>query len=122
MSNKKVLVGAALAGLAVGALSVSASANAEDVKCWGANACGAKSTDKTKAACGVKQEDIDAVKKSEFAKKFSKAKVHECGTHAECGASKGNLNWFHTSKDDCASLGGFLIVDNSVKKLPKVKK
>ncbi|KAB8033186.1 hypothetical protein [Fluviispira multicolorata] len=118
MSNKKsILVNAALTGLAVGAMSVAASANAADVKCWGVNSCKAGSSGKNKAACSVKKEDIEAVKKEKMGDKYSKASVHECGSHASCGAEEKNLNWFKTTRDKCSELGGFLIEGGKVKKL-----
>ncbi len=121
MKNKKVIVSAALAGLAVGALSVSASANADEVKCWGANKCGADSSSKEKAKCSVTDSDKkiieEAVHNGKLDKKYAKVDVHDCGTHAKCAGAKGNVNWFYTSAKKCKELGGFLIDKGAVKKL-----
>ncbi|BBH53523.1 hypothetical protein [Fluviispira sanaruensis] len=128
MKNKKVIVSAALAGLAVGALSVSASANADEVKCWGANKCGADSpikekdsSSKERAKCSVTESDKkiieEAVHNGKLEKKYAKVDVHDCGTHAKCAGAKGNVNWFYTSAKKCKELGGFLIDKGAVKKL-----
>ena len=111
MSQKKnIVIGAALAGLSVGMLSISTKASAaEDMKCWGANACGAKSPSKEKATCAVTQKEVDATKK-EFGDKYSKAAVHKCAGEAQCAGKGGNLNWIKVkSKEDCKKLGGFLM-------------
>ena len=110
MSQKKnIVIGAALAGLSVGMLSVSANATAAETHCWGVNSCGAKSSAKDKAQCSVNKKQIESAKK-EFGEKYSKAVVHACGSHAECGAKGGNLNWTKVkSKEECKKLGGFLM-------------
>jgi hypothetical protein len=110
MSQKKnIVIGAALAGLSVGMLSISTKVSAAETHCWGVNSCGTKSTAKDKAQCSVTEAQIAAAKK-EFGEKYSKAEVHACGSHAGCGAKGGNLNWTKVkSKDECKKLGGFLM-------------
>lgn len=116
MSNKKsIVVGAALAGLSMGLLS---SASAEEVHCWGVNSCGAKSSAKDKASCGVNEKQVAAAKK-DFGDKYKNAETHGCGAHAKCGAKGGNLNWTKVkSKEECKKLGGFLMdKDGKITKL-----
>lgn len=110
MSQKKnIVIGAALAGLSVGMLSVSTNASAAETNCWGVNSCGAKSSAKDKAGCTVTEAQVTAAKK-EFVGKYNKSIAHACGSHAGCGAKSGNLNWTKVkSKEECKKLGGFLM-------------
>lgn len=111
MSQKKnIVIGAALAGLSIGLFANSNTATANDnVHCWGVNKCGKDSKAKDKASCSVNEQQVAAAKK-EFNEKFSSASVHKCGTHAECAAAKGQLNWTKVkSKEICKKLGGFLM-------------
>lgn len=119
MSNKsKIVLSAAVAGLAMGAISA---ASAEEVKCWGINSCGAKAAAKDKAGCGVNKAQVEAVKKDkELSAKFVKAMEHSCSGKAECAAKGGNLNWTKVSKEECQKLGGFLMDDKG--KIEKLKK
>jgi hypothetical protein len=110
MSQKKnIVIGAALAGLSVGMLSISTTVSAAEAQCWGVNSCGAKSSAKDKANCAVTEKQAATAKK-EFGAKYSKAASHSCAGSAECAAKGGNINWTKAnSKDECKKLGGFLM-------------
>ncbi len=110
MSQKKnIVIGAALAGLSIGMLSISTTVSAEETACWGVNSCGAKSPAKDKAQCAVNEKQVEAAKKK-FGEKYSKSAMHSCGANASCGAKGGNLNWTKVkSNAECKTLGGFLM-------------
>lgn len=117
MASNKVLLMAALAGLAVGVTQVPA-ANAQEksnneVKCYGVNSC------KAHASCAVEGDDVAAVKAllgTGFNSKFGKTKAHSCGAHASCGASNKILNWTTISEDSCKEQGGIVIDEQDGKK------
>lgn len=98
MSQKKnIIIGAALAGLSVGMLSISTNVSAaDDIQCWGTN---------SKASCGVEMAQIEAANK-EFKNEFKSSEPHKCKNHAK----DGNLNWTKVkSNTECKTLGGFLM-------------
>jgi len=125
MANGKKLAAAALAGIAIGlSSSVTSSAqdknsagNSSDVKCYGVNECAAH------AGCGVKKDDVAAVKRllgeQSFTEHFDKTKVHSCQQHASCGAAKHVLNWTSVSADECKQKSGIVIDETNGKKVAK---
>jgi hypothetical protein len=124
MANRKTLVTAALTALALGAsaprpaMAQDGSAPAGDtVKCYGINGCAAQ------AGCGVKTDDIAAVRQllgeKAFRTGFGKTKTHSCAAHASCGASSRILNWTSVSADACKQASGIVIEDVDGKKVAK---
>jgi hypothetical protein len=108
--HEKGLLMAAVAGITMGLSAPSPSAAEEktgEVKCWGVNSCGSS------AKCGVKDDDLKAMKEllgeKEFQAKFGKSETHSCGSSAKCGASSGILNWAPSSAADCKAKGGYLV-------------
>ncbi len=122
MKSKKVLVMAALAGIAMGttqARQAQAQDNsAKEVKCFGVNSC------KAHAGCSVTDGDVAAVKAllgdKEFQDRFGKTRTHSCGAHASCGASSKFLNWTKIGEDACKQQAGIVIEDQDGK--PTAKK
>lgn len=121
MANKKKLIMAALAGLAVGASAHAQPGKAKpdgaEVKCYGINGCASH------AGCGVKKDDIAAVRQllgdSEFETRFGKTTSHSCGSHASCGAAQHILNWTKVSQGECQKAGGIVIEEQDGKKTAK---
>ncbi len=117
MTSTKVLVMAALAGIAMGttqATKAQAQENpANEVKCFGVNSC------KAHAGCSVTDGDVTAVKsllgKNEFKQRFGKTETHSCGAHASCGASSKILNWTKISEDSCKEQGGYVVEEKDGK-------
>lgn len=125
MANGKILAAAALAGIAMGLSSPATSSgqdknsagNSSDVKCYGVNECAAH------AGCGVKKDDVAAVKlllgEQSFTDRFDKTKVHSCQQHASCSAAKHVLNWTSVSADECKQKSGIVIEETNGKKVAK---
>jgi hypothetical protein len=120
--NKQKLLLAAVAGITLGVTAprdgaAGAGEKADEVKCYGINACGSH------AKCSVTAEDLAAVKAllgaKEYAKRFGKSEVHACGSHAKCGASAQILNWVDTSGGECRAQGGLLIEEVNGKKVAR---
>jgi len=124
--KKDALFRAAVAGITLG-LAASPRAGTEEtkgaeetrteVRCYGINSCGSH------AKCGIKQDDLDAVKtllgEKEYTRQFGKSEVHTCGSHAKCGASFGILNWVPTTPGECSAKGGLLIEKADGKKVAR---
>lgn len=119
-ANRKRLLTAAVAGIALGA-GTPASADHKpghgEAKCYGINGCGAH------AKCSVADDDLAAVRQllgdSEYRARFGKSEAHGCGAHAKCGAASQILNWVPSNGADCKEKGGFLIETVKGKKVAK---
>ena len=109
---------------AVAAISLAAAAPAPvlgqdsptDVKCYGVNSC------KGHSGCGVKSDDVAAVKMllgDDFETQFGKTKTHSCAAHGSCGAKQHVLNWTKVSADDCKTQGGIVIEEQDGMKVAK---
>ncbi len=121
MQTKKMLMMAALAGIALGAgqpmQAHGQESSAKEVKCYGVNSC------KAHSGCSVGADDVAAVKsllgERDFTARFAKTKTHSCGAHASCGASSKILNWTSISEDSCKEQGGYVIDEQDGKKVAK---
>lgn len=115
------LVVEAVAGLAIGANApAQEAANAGQpagVKCYGINGCAAN------ASCGVKGEDLAAVKTllgaQAYKSRFGKSTEHSCKGHGSCGASSYILNWTTTGEGTCEQSHGIVIEESDGKKVAK---
>ena len=124
-AKKKTLTLAALAGMALGmaapynaqAQDNTAAGKSSDVKCFGINGCAQH------ASCGVKADDVAAVRKllgeTDFKARFGKSTAHSCGAHASCGASSKILNFTTVSERECQQSKGIVIEEVEGKKVAK---
>ena len=98
--NRKKLLMAAVAGMALGASSAPALAAEKpaDVQCYGINGC------IPEAKCAVSKEDLSSFKKlvgdAEYNEKWTKSEVHACSGKGSCGAGAKILNWVPTTAAD----------------------
>ena len=115
MTSKKMLLMAAVAGMAIGAAQPTQAQenNTADVKCFGVNSC------KAHAGCSVTDEQVAAVKSllgdKSFKERFGKTRTHSCGAHASCGASSKFLNWTSISEDSCKEQSGYVVEEKDGK-------
>ena len=114
------LVIAAVAGLAIGANAPAQEASAGQpagVKCFGINGCAAN------ASCGVKGDDLAAVRTllgaKVFKARFGKSTEHGCKAQGSCGASSHILNWTASDADTCQQNHGIVIEESDGKKVAK---
>ena len=116
--NKKTLVMAAVAGMALGAAETGAvTPKAGEVKCYGVNGCTAE------AKCAVSKEDLGAIKKligeGEYNAKWSKSEAHGCSGKGQCGAGAQIMNWVPSKPAECKERSGFIISDAKGQKIAK---
>ena len=116
--DRKKLVMAAVAGIALGATAPAALAQKPaEVNCYGINGCTAE------AKCAVAKEDLAAIKKllgaAEFDSKWSKSEAHSCSGKGQCGAAAQILNWKPVAASECKAKGGFLVTTAKGQKVAK---
>ena len=117
--NRKKLVMAAVAGMAMGASAATAPVvpKAGEIQCYGVNGCTAE------AKCAVSKEDLAAFKKlvgdTEFAAKWSKSEAHACSGKGQCGAGAQILNWVPAKPAACKEKNGFSISSVKGQKIAK---
>ena len=103
------LLMAAVAGITMGLNGPAFAADEKkaEIKCWGVNA------DKSKAKCGVREDDVKAFKallgEKEYEERFGKTTLHGCGSSAKCGTSGQILNWMSIDPAECKAKGGYLV-------------
>jgi len=117
--NRKKLVMAAVAGMALGASAPAAptQTKAGEIQCYGVNGCTAE------AKCAVSKEDLAAVKKlvgdAEFTAKWSKSEAHACSGKGQCGAAAKILNWVPAKPAACKEKNGITISTVKGQKIAK---
>ena len=118
-TNQKLVL-AAVAGIALAAAApapVLGQDSPTDVKCYGINSC------KGHSGCGVKADDVAAVKMllgdEQFNAQFGKTKTHSCAAHGSCGAKQHILNWTKVGADECKASSGIVIEEQDGSKVAK---
>src|SRR4051794_21883473 len=116
--NRKQLVMAAVAGMALGAAAPAVVAQkAGEGNCYGINGC------TPEAKCAVSKEDLAAIKKlvgdTEYSTKWDKSEAHSCSGKGQCGAGARILNFKPVSAKECKEKSGFTISTVKGQKIAK---